>query len=103
MGTETVAGKILIGVAVAVISGAIGALGGAIFTGNVPPEAEITPEAVTVRPDASVQFSAEASRDPEGGNLTYTWSVGGIPFDKTPWAQCSADGPRAECRFTRRG
>lgn len=96
---DSVGGKILIGVAIAAISGLLGVLGGWIVARDAPPVAALEPSELTVAPDEVVQFSAEASNDPEGGDISFVWSVGGTELEESPIARCSANGAVAECRF----
>ena len=100
---DSVGGKILIGVAIAAISGLLGVLGGWIVARDAPPVAALEPSELTVAPDEVVQFSAEASNDPEGGDISFVWSVGGTELEESPIARCSANGAVAECRFISSG
>jgi len=96
---DTVGGKILIGVAIAAISGILGVVGGWIVARNAPPVAKLVPTSLTAPTDEVVQFSASASSDPEGDPLTYVWTVGGTALEESPVARCNAKGDLAECRF----
>lgn len=103
--SDTFTGKILIGA----IVGAIGTIFGAFVTwvmiANKPPVANLVPSTLEATALQPISFSAEASNDPEGGNLTYSWSLNALPFGSSPAANCSPSSKPSliNCRFVMPG
>ncbi len=103
--SETVLGKLLIGTALAVISALIGGVVAWMSIKDEPPVVSISPKEITVAALEPTIFSAEASHDPEGADLTFAWSLNGQPFGSSPVAVCS-ETPKpsvVSCRFSMSG
>jgi len=100
---DTVAGKIFIGLMLA-IGGAIVAWASGVLTHTTPPPiAIITPETLMTRAGETVEFTAAASHDPEGRPLQLVWSVGGLAPKDSSVAQCQDQGVILRCRFAAPG
>ena len=100
---DTVLGKIIIGVAIA--------MGGAFISWfvsratHVPPPlpkptAEIVPESTLAQANAIIEFSAEGSAIPSAEEPLYQWRVGGLGVNESPVAKCSDAGATLGCRFS---
>ncbi|MEM9395781.1 MAG: PKD domain-containing protein [Pseudomonadota bacterium] len=102
---DTAAGKILIGVVVAIIGSLFGAFLTWVTISNQPPAAEIVPNILNAEALAVVNFSAKGSIDPDGEALTYDWSLNALPFGSNPAARCSlaSDPAIANCQFVMPG
>lgn len=98
---ESTTGKIVIPAIGAFISGLIGVAIGATFATTVPPIAKITPPIVDIKAGDIVQFDASGSLDPEGGELRYTWKVGGVSPEESAISTCEKinNNQSLSCRF----
>lgn len=103
--SDTVAGKILIGAVVGIIGTLFGAFVTWITIANEPPIADLVPSTLEAAALQPISFSAEASSDPEGGELTYIWSLNALPFGSSPAANCSPSTKASliNCRFVMPG
>jgi len=99
---DTVAGKILIGVAVAAGSAFISwFVSRATYVPPPPPQpvARITPTTALVQANTVVEFSAKGSSVQGAEQSIYSWRVSGLEPNKSPVARCAEKIATLSCRF----
>jgi hypothetical protein len=98
---DTFFGKIFIGITIALGSALIASVVTYFGTRNAPPQVFLAPLEGEIEALHEVSFSAEGSRDPGGGPLSFQWRLNGLPLGENPAGQCKelSRPDLISCRF----
>jgi hypothetical protein len=98
---DTILGQIIIGIAIAALSGFGGWLWGNWTASPIPPLVEITPKQISAKVGETVDFSINSNYE----NVSVSWQIGGLKFGETNIADCSdsEQDTLISCRFATPG